>query len=106
MMNAYYVYIMASKRNGTLYAGVTNDLVKRVGQHKSDAIDGFTKRYKVHMLVYYEETSDVRTALAREKQVKQWHRVWKLQLIERQNPQWRDLYNDFIDPLDSGSSPE
>jgi len=94
-MNSYYVYILASKRNGTLYVGVTNDLVKRTWQYKNDLIDGFTKQYQVHDLVYYEETSDIESAITREKQLKKWKRQWKLQLIEKQNPNWKDLYNDI-----------
>ena len=94
-MNSYYVYIMASKRNGTLYVGVTNDLIERVDQHKNDIIEGFTKRYKVHILVYFEETSDVKAAISREKQIKKWHRAWKLKLIESKNPDWKDLYEEL-----------
>ena len=94
---------MASKRNGTLYVGVTNDLLKRIWQHKNNVAEGFTKRYKVHSLVYFEETLDVQAAIVREKQIKEWKRAWKLQLIEAQNPEWNDLYEDM---LDSGSSPE
>ena len=94
-MNSYYVYIMASKRNGTLYVGVTNDLIERVDQHKNDIIEGFTKRYKVHILVYFEETSDVKAAISREKQIKKWNRAWKLKLIESKNPDWKDLYEEL-----------
>lgn len=92
----YYVYILASKRNGTLYTGVTNDLLKRIHQHKHDQIEGFTKRYRVHSLVYYEITSDIVAAIAREKQIKTWRRSWKLNLIEASNPEWRDLYDDLF----------
>ena len=102
-MNSYYVYILASKRNGTLYIGVTNNLLKRVGEHKSGVVDGFTKRYSVHLLVYFEETSDINSAILREKQLKNWRRSWKVKLIEDNNPGWKDLYLNF---LDSGSSPE
>jgi len=94
---------MANQRNGTLYIGVTNDLLKRVGQHKSNAIEGFTKRYAVHSLVYFEETSDISSAISREKQLKNWRRNWKIELIESKNPSWKDLYFEFVD---SGSSPE
>lgn len=87
----YYVYILASKRNGTLYIGVTNDLPRRVYEHKTKKVEGFTKRYTIGTLVYYEQTSDVRSALAREKQLKNWHRKWKLDLIEKDNPQWKEL---------------
>ena len=91
-MRSYYVYILASKRNGTLYIGVTSDLKKRVYQHKNNLIDGFTKRYKVHHLVYFEETSDVRSALQREKHMKIWKREWKIRLVQQMNPDWDDLY--------------
>ena len=95
-MNLYYVYVLASKRNGTLYIGVTNDLIKRVAQHKNSEIEGFSKRYKVQQLVYFEDTSDINAALTREKQLKKWKRAWKLRLIEESNPEWRDLYPDII----------
>ena len=91
-MKSYYVYILASKRNGTLYIGVTNDLIKRVYEHKNDFIEGFTKKYQVHQLVYYETTSEIISALQREKQLKKWKRAWKIELIEKNNPQWKDLY--------------
>ena len=84
------VYIMASKRNGTLYTGVTSDLPRRVSQHSTGLVEGFTKKYGVHMLVYYERHDDMRSAIVREKQVKKWNRAWKLRLIERENPEWRD----------------
>ena len=87
---------MASKRNGTLYIGTTNDLKKRVWQHRNDIIEGFTKRYKVHTLVYFEQTSDVKAAIAREKQIKKWNRTWKLKLIEKDNPIWKDLYDGLL----------
>ena len=90
---SYYVYILASKRNGTLYIGVTSGLKKRVYEHKNDMVEGFTKKYRVHMLVYYETTSDVESAIRREKQLKKWRRKWKIELIEKMNPEWRDLYN-------------
>lgn len=95
-MNNYYVYILASFRNGTLYVGVTNDLIKRVWQHKNNLADGFTKKYKVHTLVYYESTSDVESAITREKQIKNWRRQWKLNAINKFNPDWKDLYKDII----------
>jgi putative endonuclease len=94
-MESYYVYILASKRNGTLYIGVTNDLVKRVYEHKSNLVDGFTKKYSVHTLVYYEQVNDVESAIKRERQIKKWNRKWKLAMIERENPEWRDLYEDL-----------
>lgn len=88
----YYVYILASKRNGTLYIGVTSDLRKRIYQHKNNLVEGFTKKYKVHMLVYYEQTSSVESAIKREKDLKNWKRKWKLDLIEKSNSEWKDLY--------------
>ena len=92
----YYVYILASKRNGTLYIGVTNDLIRRVYEHKNDIVDGFTKKYQVHRLVYYEQTDDVYVAIQREKRMKKWNRQWKIELIEKTNPHWRDLYDDLV----------
>jgi putative endonuclease len=92
----YYVYILASRRNGTLYVGVTNDLLRRVYEHKSDLVDGFTKRYGVHLLVYHENTGDVASAIQREKQIKKWNRAWKIKMIERMNPDWKDLYNEIF----------
>ncbi|MEK7496929.1 MAG: GIY-YIG nuclease family protein [Patescibacteria group bacterium] len=96
MSNVYYVYILASTRKGTLYIGVTNNLIRRVYEHKNDLIDGFTKEYKVHRLVYYEETMDVVSAIAREKQLKKWKREWKIKLIENNNSEWNDLYEGLI----------
>jgi putative endonuclease len=94
-MKSGYVYILASKRNGTLYIGVTNNLKKRVYEHKNDFVDGFTKKYKVHSLVYYKQCDDIESAISEEKRLKKWNRKWKLELIERENPQWRDLYEDI-----------
>ena len=91
-MKQYYVYILCSKRNGTLYIGVTSDLVKRVYEHKNDLVEGFTKKYNVHSLVWYELHESVEIAITREKQIKKWKRTWKLRLIERKNPEWNDLY--------------
>ncbi len=92
----YYVYILASKRNGTLYIGVTNNLLNRNWQHKQkESENSFTARYNVNKLVYYEVCSDIRAAIAREKQLKNWKREWKIKLIEEENKVWRDLYNDF-----------
>ena len=96
MLQSYYVYILASKRNGTLYVGITNDLIKRVWQHKNDLVEGFTKKYQCHKLVYFEDTNDVESAIKREKLLKKWKRQWKLQLIEKQNPDGKDLYKDMI----------
>jgi len=90
------VYILASKRNGTLYIGVTSNLEKRAWEHKNDLVEGFTKRYGVHRLVYYELHDDMALAISREKQMKKWNRAWKLELIERQNPDWRDLWEGII----------
>jgi putative endonuclease len=89
------VYILASRRNGTLYVGVTSDLARRISEHRSDAVAGFTKQYGVHTLVYVEFHDTMENAILREKQLKRWKRVWKLQLIERDNPQWRDLYDEL-----------
>ena len=96
-MNSYYVYIIASKRNGTLYIGVTNDLILRIAEHKSGQVEGFSKRYKIHQLVYYEDCCDIVSAITREKQLKKWKRAWKLRLIEKDNPDWRDLYQNIIE---------
>jgi len=93
---SYYVYIMASGKNGTLYIGVTNDLIRRVYEHKNNTIKGFTQRYKVHHLVHFEDTNEISEAIKREKQLKWWNRKWKLRLIEETNPDWRDLYDDLI----------
>ena len=90
------VYILASKRNGTLYIGVTSNLQKRAWEHKNDLVEGFTKRYGVHRLVYYELHNDIASAIQREKQMKKWNRTWKLELIERQNPDWGDLWGGII----------
>ena len=86
-----YVYILASQKNGTLYTGVTSDLIKRVDEHKHVALEGFTKKYKVHTLVYYESHDDINSARTREKQIKAWKRQWKINLIEKENPKWVDL---------------
>jgi putative endonuclease len=89
------VYILASQRNGTLYTGVTSDLVKRVWQHKNEVHEGFTKKYNVYMLVYFEAHETMPAAITREKQIKKWNRQWKINLIEKENPQWRDLWDDI-----------
>ena len=89
------VYILANKPNGTLYIGVTSDLVRRVWQHKHDMVEGFTKRYGVHTLVWYEPHATMAQAITREKRLKEWNRDWKLVLIEKENPTWRDLYTDL-----------
>ena len=90
------VYILASERNGTLYTGVTSDLPGRIYQHKQNLAEGFTKKYKVHVLVYYELHETMEAAITREKQIKKWRRRWKLRLIEEENPDWRDLYDEII----------
>ena len=94
-MKRYYVYIMASKRNGTLYIGVTNDLVRRVYEHKNKLVKGFTAKYNVNQLVYFESTPEIESAILREKQLKKWKRKWKLELIEKMNPGWKDLYEEL-----------
>lgn len=94
-MYQYFVYILASRRHGTLYIGVTNDLLRRVYEHRIDLNDGFTKEYQVHRLVYFEMTSDIRVAIWREKCLKKWNRAWKIRLIEEQNPTWSDLYEEL-----------
>jgi putative endonuclease len=95
-MKSPCVYILASERNGTIYVGVTSDVVRRAWEHKTDAMEGFTRKYGVHMLVYYEQHSTMPDAILREKQLKRWKRVWKMELIERFNPTWRDLYEDIL----------
>ncbi len=90
------VYILASKRNGTLYIGVTSDLVKRVWEHRNNMAEGFTKRYGVHQLVWYEMHEGMESAIEREKQLKEWKRKWKLELIESVNPSWQDLYHTIV----------
>ena len=92
---AYYAYLLASDRNGTLYIGVTNDIVRRVFEHKSKVVPGFTKRYAVDRLVLFEVYEDPTSAITREKELKKWRREWKIQLIEEQNPQWIDLYPEI-----------
>ncbi len=96
-MKSYYVYILASGKHGTLYIGVTNDLVRRIAEHRQGVVEGFTKKYGVDKLVYYEDTDDVASAIQREKQIKAWQRLWKINLIEQNNPRWRDLSEDFLE---------
>lgn len=95
MNKKYYVYIVASKKNGTIYIGMTNNLKGRTTQHKEGLIPGFTQRYKVNMLVYFEEFDDVRDAITRETQMKRWKRDWKIELIESLNPEWKDLFYEL-----------
>ncbi len=90
------IYILASKKRGTLYIGVTSDLIKRIYQHRTDLVDGFSNQYKTHRLVYYEQFDDMYEAIRREKQLKKWKRLWKLELIEGFNSSWKDLYEDII----------
>ena len=93
MCGQFYVYIMASGRNGTVYLGSTNDLVRRAWEHRNDVVDGFTKRYKCHGLVWYEVHAALESARLREKRMKEWRRAWKLREIEAINPEWEDLYD-------------
>ena len=97
-MKTYYVYIMASNLHGTLYIGVTNNLERRIIEHQQRQMEGFTKKYGINKLVYYEQTTGVDAAIAREKQFKNWHRQWKINLIEAVNPEWQDLSLEFMDP--------
>jgi putative endonuclease len=91
------VYIPASGRNGTLYIGVTSNLMQRVWQHKNDLLAGFTRKYRIHALVHFEQFETMLDAIAREKQLKEWQRHWKIRLIEQHNPEWRDLWQDFTE---------
>ena len=95
MRKQYYVYILASKKNGVLYVGVTDDLIRRVWEHRNEIVGGFTQKYKVKMLVYYETTSDIVSAILREKHMKRWRRAWKIRLIRSMNPEWNDLYEQL-----------
>jgi putative endonuclease len=94
-MGIYHVYILTNVPRGTLYVGVTNNLVRRVHEHREGVVPGFTKQYKLKMLVHFERYDDPTTAIQREKNIKHWSRLWKLKLVETGNPQWRDLYNDI-----------
>jgi putative endonuclease len=94
-MKNFYVYIFCSKQNGTLYTGVTSNLVKRVYEHKNNLADGFTRKYSVHLLIWYEVHQTAESAITREKQIKTWKRSWKLKLIEEHNPEWNDLYESI-----------
>ena len=91
------VYIMANRMRGTLYVGVTTNLPKRVWEHRNSILEGFTSRYRVHRLVWFEQHTEMEPAIQREKQLKRWRRTWKIELIERMNPTWRDLYEDIVD---------
>ena len=92
----YFVYILASKPRGTLYVGVTNNLIRRVFEHKNNLIEGFTERYDVNLLVWYELSESIESAIAYEKKLKRWRREWKIEMIEKQNPKWVDLYQKII----------
>jgi len=106
VMKFSWVYILASKRNGTLYTGVTSDLVARIWQHKEDVFPGFSRKYGCKTLVWFETHDDVEAAIRKEKQLKRWHRAWKLRLIEDGNPDWRDLWDDLIAGPDEFILPE
>ena len=93
----YYVYILTSKQNWTLYIGVTNDLLRRVYEHKNNLVEWFTKKHTIHRLVWYKSASDIQSAIKREKQLKAWKRSWKIELIESMNPKWKDLYDDILE---------
>ena len=95
MNRAFYVYMLASGLNGTLYIGVTSDLVKRVWEHKKDLVAGFTNRYRIKHLVWYEIHENAESAITREKQLKKWRRAWKIKLLQHRNPRWRDLYDEI-----------
>jgi putative endonuclease len=95
MSKNYYVYMLASTRRGTLYVGVTNNLVRRAYEHRTESLDGFTKRYGVKRLVWYEATSNIEPAIEHEKRLKRWRREWKFDLVEKDNPEWQDLYDDI-----------
>ena len=91
----YYIYILASKKNGTLYIGMTNNLLRRIYEHRNCTLEGFTKKYGIKKLVYFEHTQDVNAAILREKQLKKWKREWKIRIIEEMNPDWNDLYDEI-----------
>ncbi|MFH1799206.1 MAG: GIY-YIG nuclease family protein [Candidatus Omnitrophota bacterium] len=95
-MKNYYTYILANRKEGTFYVGVTNDLIKRVYEHKNNLVEGFTQKYNVHKLVYYEQYTDVQEAITREKRLKKWKRQWKIELIEKFNVSWKDLYYELF----------
>ena len=94
-MKEYFVYILASKTYGTLYVGVTSDLVKRVYEHRNGFVDSFTKKHNVQKLVYFEQTNSIESTIEREKRLKKWNRQWKINLIQKSNPEWKDLYPDL-----------
>jgi len=92
----YCVYILSSQKNGTLYIRVTDNLRRRVWEHKNKKVDGFTKKYEIHHLVYFEQYNNPESAIDREKQIKKWNRAWKIELIEKKNQEWKDLYQDIL----------
>ena len=94
-MKLFYVYILSNRKNGTLYTGITSNLIKRIYEHKNNFVDGFTKKYNIHNLVWYEMYDSAEKAIVREKQIKKWKRKWKLDLIEKCNPKWNDLFRDI-----------
>jgi putative endonuclease len=94
-MKRYYFYLLADRKRGKLYAGATSDLISRIGEHKSNIFSGFTKNTGIHNLVYYEEYDEIHKAAARERQIKKWKREWKIKLIEKSNPEWKDLYTEL-----------
>lgn len=96
MHKYYWVYIISSHKNGTLYVGITNDLRRRIYEHKHQMVDGFTQKYSIQLLIYFERHESPESAITREKQLKKWKRQWKLRLIEKQNPTWKDLYKDIL----------
>jgi len=96
MRKQYFIYILASKKNGTLYMGGTNNLIKRIYEHKNNFVKGFTQKYNVHHLVYYEIFNDVYEAITGEKRLKKWKRQWKIELIKKFNPEWKDLYEEIL----------
>ena len=96
MEHRYFVYIAASKKSGVLYIGVTNNLVRRMYEHRNGLIEGFTKKYNLKTLIYYEMFQDIDKAIAREKILKDWHRDWKIRLIEKTNPEWKDLFDSIL----------
>ena len=95
-MKSFYVYILTNKKHGTLYIGVTSNLIQRIYEHRHGLVEGFTKKYGLHKLMHFEETNDVMSAITREKQIKKWKRVWKIELIEKHNPDWKDLAEEFL----------
>ncbi len=96
-MKNFYVYILCNKRNGTLYTGVTSELIKRTYEHKNKLVDGFTKKHDIHRLVWYEIHKTVESAITREKRIKKWERKWRLEIIENDNPEWHDLYDHICE---------